>query len=93
MPEGRRFERGNSGRPKGSRNKFGEAFLAALHNDFAANGAAAIVRARETDPVAYIRVIASLLPREVKLDPLAEMTDDELDGRIRQLQAALLGEC
>ena len=38
-------------------------------------------RAREKDPVGFIRVPASLVPRqrEEVVNPLAELTDDELD--------------
>lgn len=74
---------GGPGRPKGSRNKLGEAFTEALHDDFAKHGIAAIQRVREEEPAQYVRVIASLLPKEVKVEqaPLAEMSDDEL-GRL-----------
>jgi len=55
------------GRPKGSRNKLGEAFLKALHEDFTKHGAEAIVAVRETKPDAYMKVIASILPKEIEL--------------------------
>jgi hypothetical protein len=48
---GRPFQPGQSGnpvgRPKGSRNKLGEAFLQALHEDFKANGIEAIQACRK----------------------------------------------
>lgn len=47
------------------RNKLGEAFLKALHDDFEQNGIAAIQAARSDDPSSYIRVIAGLLPKEI----------------------------
>ena len=56
---------GGPGRPKGMRNKLGEAFLKALHDDFEQNGIAAIQAARSDDPSSYIRVIAGLLPKEI----------------------------
>ena len=64
------------GRPKGARNKLGEEFLAELYNDFEANGKAAIERVREEDPAAYLRVIVSVLPKELKIDrrPLGFLT-------------------
>lgn len=55
------------GRPKGSRNKLGEAFLNALHDDFKDHGAEAIVKVREEKPDAYMKVIASILPKEIDL--------------------------
>ena len=54
---------GNGGRPKGSRNKLGEEFLRALYADFVAHGVEAIERTREKKPDAYLKVIASILPR------------------------------
>jgi hypothetical protein len=72
------------GREPGSRNKLTEDFLATLYTDWQKNGAAAIVAMREADPAAYVKVVASLVPREASLDvnvtptrprPLAEMTD------------------
>ena len=65
------FEKGHSGgpgRPKGSRNKLAESFLKALADDFEARGVAAIVKVREADPSTYLKVIASLLPKEIDLE-------------------------
>lgn len=82
-----RFQEGNPGRPKGSRNKLGEAFIAALYEDFTENGAEVIVDVRTTKPVQYLRVIASLLPKELTLNfgEDRELSDDELVERIRVL--------
>lgn len=54
-----------TGRPKGARSKLGEDFLKALHADFEKHGAAAIVEVRKTKPDQYIKVIASILPKEI----------------------------
>ncbi len=54
-----------AGRSKGARSKLGEAFLDALLADFTERGVEAINRVREHDPGAYLRIIASLIPREV----------------------------
>ena len=62
-------ESGNpAGRPKGSRNKLGEAFLEKLYEDFNENGVDAIQACRVASPETYVRVIASLLPKEVKAE-------------------------
>lgn len=81
------------GRPKGARSKLGEAFLADLLHDWEAHGAAALAECRETKPDAYIKTVASILPKElnVKVDPYEEMSDDELDRAIKRLAAEVLG--
>jgi hypothetical protein len=85
-------ESGNPhGRPKGSRNKLGEAFIEAMHKDFQEHGVSVIEAVRVEKPDQYLKVIASILPKElnVKVDPLDDMTDEQLNHRIRQLAAAL----
>jgi len=54
-----------NGRPKGSRNKLTETFLDIVAKDFAENGAEAIERVRREDPVMYLRIVGSLIPREL----------------------------
>lgn len=75
------------GRPKGSRNKLGEAFLSALHDDFLEHGAETIERVRVEKPDAYMKVCASILPKElnVKVDAFEEMTDDQLRKHAERL--------
>ena len=90
--DGGRFQTGSTGgpgRPKGSRNKLGEEFVSAMYADFLEHGVTTIERMRETDPVAYVRMIASMLPKEVKITDERELTDDELDERIKQLASFL----
>ncbi len=63
-----RFRKGNKGgpgRPPGTRNKLSEDFVTALCEDFEANGVAAIKSAREESPAAYLRLVASLVPKEL----------------------------
>ena len=61
---GRPFKKGEGGRPPGARNKLKASFLEILLADFEANGADAIRRVREEEPATYLKVIASLLPKE-----------------------------
>lgn len=80
------------GRPRGARSKLGETFLNALKDDFEKYGAKAIVRARKNDPVAYVKVVASLLPRELDVNvtnPLQNLATDELIARIAELDEKL----
>src|SRR5262245_56676891 len=55
------------GRPPGSRNKLGDAFVEALYKDFAEHGAEAIVACRETKPEVYLTVISKVIPKEVNV--------------------------
>jgi hypothetical protein len=82
---GRPFQPGQSGnprgRPRGSRHRLSEDFLAELCEDWAAHGKDALRRACEEDPVGYIRVVASLVPKQIERveNPLSELTDEELE--------------
>jgi len=85
----RPFQPGNPGRPKGSRNKLGEDFISALHEDFQANGVAAIQTVRADRPHEYLKVIASLLPKELKVTTESDLTDEQLIERIQRLDAVI----
>lgn len=90
--EGGRFLPGNNGgpgRPKGARNKLGEAFVEALHKDFEEHGVSAIETTRKEKPDQYLKVIASLLPKEFKIETVSDLTDEQLDARIRQLASLI----
>lgn len=89
-----RFLPGNSGgrgRPKGARNKLSEAFIEALHDDFVEHGKETIARVREERPQDYLKVIASLLPKDVNLavNPYDGMSDQELQAQIKGLMEEL----
>ena len=66
------YEKGNSGnpagRPKGSRSRLSDRFLADLADHWQANGKNALQAAYEKNPVEYVRVVASLLPKNVAVD-------------------------
>jgi hypothetical protein len=98
-----RFLTGNSGggRPKGSRNRLTDTFLSAIADDFATNGIDAIERVRKKDPAAYLKLVSSLIPRQLVLEREQEtdfddMTDDEIAqlferGKRNQAVRVLLG--
>jgi hypothetical protein len=82
-----RFNPGEGGRKKGSRNRLGEAFIEDLYQSWLTNGPAAIEAVLKTKPEAYLRTIASLLPRDLNLNVnnLDHLTDEQLLTRLRTL--------
>jgi hypothetical protein len=73
-------------------------FLTALRADFVVHGADAIAACRDNDPLQYIKLIASLLPKDAPAqkgdtplgrDALDRLSDEELLARIRMLEAAI----
>ena len=88
---GRPFKPGQSGnpagRPKGSRNRHSENFLNAFARDFERHGAAVIETVRKERPQDYLKVAASLLPKQMETEtrqsrPFSELSDAELIGII-----------
>lgn len=91
-----KFEPGKSGNPGGkptaARNKLQARFLNELAADFDEHGKAAIVKAREEDPMGYIKAIAALMPKQVEQSqPLDDLTDAELTAGIALLRSRLTG--
>jgi len=62
-----RFLAGNSGggRPKGSRNKLGEQFIADVYSEWQKSGADALKKMSAENPSAFVRVVAGILPKEI----------------------------
>lgn len=86
-----------NGRPKGSRNKFAEEFVKDFLSDWEKHGREAIRKARRTDPVAYLKVAASLLPKDFNLNVSSEaelekmlekFDDDQLEAIFTAISAA-----
>ena len=64
------FEKGNThgkGRPKGSRNKFSQEFIDALAANFSEHGQGVIEVLRTEDPATYVRICASLVPKDFQI--------------------------
>jgi hypothetical protein len=72
------------GRRKGSRDRICTALLEAIAKDFEQHGEEAVKIARVERPVEYLRVVASLLPKEFEItdNRLKDIPDDELDAFI-----------
>ena len=72
-----------AGRPKGVRNRLGEAFVRALHEDFEKHGVAAVEKVRDEKPDQYLKVIASLLPKEIDVgDNFASALKESRDAAV-----------
>lgn len=88
MSESTRFQRGRAktgGRRKGSRDRIATALLEAIAADFEQFGHEAVIIARKEKPIEYLRVVASLLPREFEItthNVAHGLSDDELDALI-----------
>ena len=95
-PVEHQFKPGTSGnpggKPAGARNRLTSKFVHALLDDFEEHGKSAIELARAEDPLGYVKVVASLLPKQVEqTQPLEDLTDAELVAGIALLRARLTG--
>jgi hypothetical protein len=90
---GGRFAPGFSGNPGGRaagvRNKINADFLRELSDAFDRRGKEVIERAMDEEPVQVLKVLASLLPRDVQIStrPLSELTDDDLVAALGLIQS------
>ncbi len=67
-PVEHQFKAGNPGRPVGSRNKLGEEFLKDMLSAWQADGIDAIRRVIAERPQDFLKVVASILPKEVQAE-------------------------
>lgn len=78
------------GKPVRARNAINAKFLNALLKEFDESGPKAIKRCAEDDPAAFVRVCASLLPKEVEITrPLDDISDDQLEAAYIACRAIL----
>jgi hypothetical protein len=92
------FQPGQSGNPSGGRpgsrhrQQLNGEFIAALLRDFRHGGPKAIERVRRTQPAAYLKILALLVPREHQVEHrnlIKELTDEQLEAMIEYIEAAL----
>jgi hypothetical protein len=84
--------RNGGGRRQGARNRISTAFLQALASDFQEHGEEAIKIMRIERPSEYVKVIASVLPKEFEIShssQLTELDDVELEQFINRLRDEL----
>jgi hypothetical protein len=87
-----RFLPGNSGfggRPRGSRNKLGEAFLEDLRDSWIEQGPRALARCAEEDPAGYCRIVASLMPKDIDVNVTGSVDVGDFAERFRGALAML----
>lgn len=76
------------GRPQGARSKFAEAACADALADWTANGAATLERVRATDPSTYLRVLFSIIPKDIAV--LIENRTGPMDTAEMQMMRRLV---
>lgn len=91
------FQRGDGGnkgggRRQGARNRISTALLTAFAEDFEKFGEETVRITRVEKPVEYLRIAASLLPKEFEIthsQQLHELSDEELEQFIERLRLEL----
>jgi 2-oxoglutarate dehydrogenase complex dehydrogenase (E1) component-like enzyme len=75
-----------------TRRSFNKDFLLALAADFKKHGAAAIEKVRKTQPAAYMKICALLVPREMQIEhsgTIKQMSDEQIEQAIEAIQTML----
>ena len=75
-----------------TRRSFNKDFLLALAADFKKHGAAAIEKVRKTQPAAYMKICALLVPREMQIEhssTIKQMSDEQIEEAIAAIRAML----
>lgn len=78
-----------AGRPKGSKNRLGEAFLSDLADHWKVHGVEALDRALKENPAAYVKTVASLMPKDINVNRtfLDDLTTDEKRNLLAAIEA------
>ena len=81
------------GRPVGAKSKITALFYDDLYAKWKKRGAKAIDRMIDERPGDFVRVVASLMPKELKITPaMNELSDEELHDLLAQLRRACARE-
>jgi hypothetical protein len=78
-----------AGRPKGSRNKLGEDFVADAYQKWQEHGAGALDAMATSEPAKFCQMIAGLLPKEmhIKESALEDMSADDIRDALTRVAA------
>ncbi|MEI9407927.1 hypothetical protein [Mesorhizobium salmacidum] len=78
-------------RPKRTKKTLGDDFLAAVRADFRIHGAGVLAEVRTEKPDQYLKIVLSVLPKDidVAINQLDTLSDEEIRTRIRALEAIL----
>jgi hypothetical protein len=77
---------------EGSRRAFSADFICTLADDFRLHGRQAIEKVRKTQPAAYMKICALVVPREMKVEhsnALKNLTDEQLEAMVEYLKTSL----
>jgi hypothetical protein len=82
------FQKGTGGRPAGTRNKLQGKFIEALAADFEKDGAGIIEIVKREKPDVYLKIIASVLPKEFQLGagPVDDLTEEETAAALETIR-------
>src|SRR3954468_11343575 len=81
-----------NGRPRHVRERFTQAFMTDLNSTWQKQGKPCLDKLAKTDPATFVRVCASLIPKEVKLEassPLSDLSEAELAALVSAAQRAV----
>lgn len=79
-----------NGRPKEARDRLSRAFLTSFADDFEKNGVKVIEDVRREEPGTYLKIGASLLPKEIEItNPMQALSDDKLADAIELLASQI----
>jgi hypothetical protein len=92
------FRQGVSGNPHGNRHRtrhlLNQEFMQAMLLNFRHEGKKAIEKVARNQPGVYLKILALLVPRELKVEQsqgIKAMTDEELEQAIEAIQSMLAG--
>ena len=93
------FRQGVSGNPHGNRHRtrhlLNQEFMQALLLNFRHQGKKAIEKVARNQPAVYLKILALLVPREMKVEhtnSIKAMSDEQLEAAIEALQAMIDGK-